>query len=343
MGKIVNKTNRLFKFLLKYKKIIILIIIFFYLLHSQRLKIFKSHKKKIYKPISIPVAFAIDNKFTYPLIVLLTSILYNSSPNTFYFFYIMVTNDFYKGNEIKIYNLINKYPNCKITFYNMTDKYSNWTINNYYSISVYYRLSLSDLIRDFEKLIYLDCDTIVHEDLSELYNIEMGNNFYMGFPSLEISYMVINETRNFINSGVILINLKLLRKINASSIFKNFYKNYGTQKVDEYLINVIFYNHISFLPLKFGIPDFSKDIIYFNSPKQYWNIIKKFINGTRKNMILSSLHPSITHGAFTLKKWWNRNYNELTKIGKKWIFYASKTHVFKEICEIYIQFKELCK
>ena len=60
-------------------------------------------------------------------------------------------------------------------------------------------------------------------------------------------------------------------------------------------------------------------------------------------MILSSLHPSITHGAFTLKKWWNRNYNELTKIGKKWIFYASKTHVFKEICEIYIQFKELCK
>ena len=41
---------------------------------------------KLGSKISIPIAFAINNLFTYPLIVLLTSILYNSKPNTFFFF-----------------------------------------------------------------------------------------------------------------------------------------------------------------------------------------------------------------------------------------------------------------
>ena len=33
-----------------------------------------------------------------------------------------------------------------------------------------------------------------------------------------------------------LINLKLLRKINASLLFDKYYHAYGTKKVDEYLI-----------------------------------------------------------------------------------------------------------
>jgi len=255
----------------------------------------------------------------------------------------MVPNQYYKENEKKIYKLKNLYPNCEIILFNMTNKYTNWTIGGYYSYSVYYRLSLSDLIKEFDKLIYLDCDTMVHEDLSELYNIEMGNNFYMGFPSIDLSSEVINGTRNFINSGVILINLKSLRNINASILYDNYYKNYGTKKFDEYLINALFYNHISFLPFKYGIPDFLSDITFFHSPGQYWKIIKKYINGTKEDFIFSSYNPSITHGAFTLNKWWNRKYNKLTKTGKKWIFYASKTHIFNEICQEYKQYKKICK
>ena len=50
----------------------------------------------------IPIAYALNNEFTLPLIVSLTSILYNRNNNTFYYFYIMIPNDFLKENKKKL-------------------------------------------------------------------------------------------------------------------------------------------------------------------------------------------------------------------------------------------------
>ena len=153
----------------------------------------------------IPIAFSVDNKYTFPLIVLLTSILFNSRISTFYKFHIMIPYNFYNNYKRKILFLSRKYTQCKIKFHNFGKKYLNWTYGKHYSPTVYYRLSLSNILKDLDKIIYLDCDTIVHKDLTEMYDIQMNDKYYMGFPAHEISYLVINGTRNFINSGVMLI------------------------------------------------------------------------------------------------------------------------------------------
>lgn len=320
------------------KRLKLFMLLFIYLL----LKITYKLKSKD-KPINnIPIAFAIDNKFTYPLIVLLTSILYNSKSSTFYYFHIMVSNDFFEENKRKIIDLCKKYKKCKIILLNMGEKYKDWKTSRYYSASVYYRLSLSDKVKNLDKIIYLDCDTMVHNDLSNLYNIEMGDKYYMGFPALEISYLEIKGTRNFINSGVMLINLKLLRRINASLLFDKYYHTYGTKKVDEYLINIIFYNKISFLPFEYGIPDFEKGLKRIDSPSLFWKSFKGYSNATEEEMILASNNRIITHGSYRLDKWWRRRFESLSEIGKKWIYYASKSNVFNEICNTFIQYQTVC-
>lgn len=258
------------------------ILLFFYLLIIITFKL-KPKDKSI-----IPVAFAIDDKFTYPLIVLLTSILYNSKSSSFYYFHIMVPDEFFEENKQKINGLCKKYQKCKIIFFNMGKRYKDWKINSYYTSTIYYRLSLSDLIKDFDKIIYLDSDTMVHNDLSSLYNIEMGDKYYMGFPAHEISFLEINGTRNFINSGVMLINLKSLRKVNASLIYDKYFQTYGTKKFDEYLINVNFYNKISFLPFIYGIPDFEKGRRIIRSPSLFWKSFKGYSNVTEEEMISAS-------------------------------------------------------
>ena len=293
--------------------------------------------------IHIPIAFAINDLFTYPLIVLLTSILYNSKPSTFYFFHIMIPDNFLEENKNKINGLCKQYDKCKIIYLNMGEKYKDWKTNiGYYPITVFYRLSLSDLIKDFNKIIYLDCDTMVHGDLTDFYNIEMGDSYYMGFPGHEVGYLEINGTRNFINSGVMLMNLEKLRKVNASLLFDKYYYTYGTTKVDEYLINVIFYNKISFLPFKYGIPDFEKGQPIADSPSFFWNTLHGFSNGTEEEMISGSNNRVITHGAYRMDKWWTRNYDSLSEIGKKWIYYASKSNVFNDICNEYKQYLSVC-
>ena len=255
----------------------------------------------------------------------------------------MIPYDFYINNKRKILYLSRKYIKCKIKFHNLGKKYLNWSYGRSYSQTVYYRLSLTNIIKDLQKIIYLDCDTIVHKDLAELYNINMEDKYYMGFPAHEISYLVIKGTRNFINSGVILINLKLLRKINATKIYEEYYKIHGTKKVDEYLINVIFYDKIAFLPFKYGIPDFIKGHRTIGSPSIFWHNLKGYSNRTEREMIDSSKDPVITHGSYTSIKWWNQKYDSLSKIGKKWIFYASKSTIFNEICDKYKQYQNICK
>ena len=178
----------------------------------------KFNFKKDYFLKKIPVAFSIDHKYIYPLIVLLTSILYNSSPKTYYSFHILVSANFTEQDLNKFYGLIKIYPNCEFTFFDMGENYKNWKVYAKYTQAVYYRLSLSDIIKDFNKIIYLDIDTIVHKDLTEFYNLEMGKYCYMGFPSHEIGYLEINGTHNYINSGVMLVNLKELRKKESNKI-----------------------------------------------------------------------------------------------------------------------------
>ena len=180
---------------LNYKRAKIFFIILLICLFLQFNFIFTQKNKS---NIHIPIAFSINNKFTYPLIVLLTSILYNSKSNTLYYFHIMIPDNFFKENKQKIKGLCEKYKKCEIIFLNMGKKYKGWKTNGYYSESVYYRLSLSDYVQNFDKIIYLDCDTMVHSDLTNFYNIEMGNKCYMGFPGHEVGYLEINGTRNFI-------------------------------------------------------------------------------------------------------------------------------------------------
>jgi lipopolysaccharide biosynthesis glycosyltransferase len=183
---------------------------------------------------------------------------------------------------------------------------------------------------------------MVHNDLTSFYKLEMGDKYYMGFPAHEISYMEINGTRNYINSGVMLVNLKLLRGIKASLLFDKYYYTYGTKKVDEYLINVIFYNKISFLPLEYGIPDFEKGTYIANSSASFWKSLNGYSNCTEKEMISASKNRIITHGSYRTDKWWTRSYDSLSEIGKKWIYYASKSNVFNEICNTYIQYQNIC-
>ena len=90
----------------------------------------------------------------------------------------------------------------------------------YKSPTIYYRLELSNLITDVDKIIYLDVDTITHKDLTEFYNIDMGKYYYLGYPGHDMVAFEFNGTRNFINSGCMLVTLYLFKKIKRSRCSK---------------------------------------------------------------------------------------------------------------------------
>ena len=194
--KLKSKAKNGYKFFLIKNKFIILTALITLIISL--ILIFKKYTNKNFH--NIPIAFSFNDRYAYPIIVLLISILYNASPKTFYTFYLLIAPDIQKTSLKKILGLKEKYPNCKMEFINMGNKYSNYYTMNYKSPAVYYRLELSNIIKNEEKIIYLDVDTMVHKDLTDMYNIDMGKNYYMGFPDRDLAIRKFHGTRNFINS-----------------------------------------------------------------------------------------------------------------------------------------------
>ena len=107
----------------------------------------------------IAVSYATDNKYIYPTIVSMTSLVLNACKDTLYDIYILHTPDFTEKSK----NILNKFKNkfkdrCKITYINMGDRYKNLKYKRRLSISTYYRLSLHDILPKINKIIYLDGD-----------------------------------------------------------------------------------------------------------------------------------------------------------------------------------------
>ena len=300
-------------------------------------------KNNITSQNKIPIAFSLNDNYVYPLTVSLTSILYNSFSNTSYIFYLLLHPDLNKTKLKKILALKEKYHNCKFELIHMGKNFSNYP--NYYqkSSALYYRLKLPDLITELDKIIYLDADTIVHKDLTDMYNLDMGIYYYLGIPDHDINHFEFNGKRTFINSGVLLINLKKLREANSSVLYKNFYEHHRILKADEYIMNSVFYDKISFLPFKYGLPDFGEGNHITATPSNYCKEFHNYVNCTESGMETDSKNRVITHNCYEDIKWWMKNYTNLTDIGKQWLFYASKSNVFDEICKKYVQFESQCE
>ena len=103
-----------------------------------------------------------------------------------------------------------------------------------------------------------------------------------------------------------------------------FTKKNGTKKYDEYVINNVFYDKISFLPLIYGIPDFGFTNPSTNNPAIFLYKFKNYTNYTVEDMEYASKNRVISHGCYEMVKWWEKKYDNLTKIISNGYFMLQK-------------------
>ena len=179
----------------------------------------------------IPIFFAVDNEYVPFLVVTIQSIIDNLTENNKYELKIMYIN-LSKENMKKI----QKYErhNVHIEFININNylehiKNKLYT-RNYFSNTTYFRLFIPNLYSQYNKAIYLDCDTIVLTDIAKLYNIDIGNNLVAGvsdgavqtvevFQEYVEKVIGVYDYNNYFNAGVLILNLEELRKYNFQEKF----------------------------------------------------------------------------------------------------------------------------
>ena len=89
-----------------------------------------------------------------------------------------------------------------------------------YPAEIYYRIYAKELLpQDMDRILYLDADLIVINPLDELYSMPFDNNYYLACTHIRKLLNKVNAVRlgidgdyTYVSSGVMMINLKLLRE-----------------------------------------------------------------------------------------------------------------------------------
>ena len=129
---------------------------------------------------------------------------------------------------------------------------------------------------NIEKIIYLDSDTIILKDITEMIDISLGKNFLgavLDYSNPKMS--TYHKIKNYFNSGVLILNLKLLRRKNLIQELINFILlNYKQLKLgDQCALNLFFKDQIKKID-----NIYNKFIISNESPQQNFNTTDKIIH-----------------------------------------------------------------
>ncbi|MBF7045271.1 glycosyltransferase family 8 protein, partial [Campylobacter volucris] len=268
-------------------------------------------KIKPYFKNSIKIVFACNNSYLNYLGVAIASIIKQNHKNNNYEIYILHSSIVLETqqsflNLFKYKNILIKFLDVKKYTYEAILHYGElFQVYNHFTIETYYRFFIPEIFSNFDKILYLDCDLVVCNDLSELYNLNMKNYALGVVREPLISYFVKNNLEivfteylkqdlnikniyNYFQAGVLLYDIDLCNKmffkekclVKLSKINRTFI-------VDQDILNSVFYNKVYYLPMKWNV--------VWNLPIKYPSFYTKMDISLLDEYLESYINPAILH------------------------------------------------
>ena len=192
----------------------------------------------------IPVVFSSDHNFIMPTGVAINSLLRHSSRKDYEVFLLAAEN--VTDNDKSILFSIVSFYGCKLSVIDMRKNFEGAYEIRGITNSTYYRLLIPWIIPQYDKILYLDGDIAVKEDISNVYLIELGSNYLLASHPDEYDKTVfVNHAQtlgldynDYINAGILLINSHQIRNNNLKERFlKEAKKKYIYQ--DQDILNIV--------------------------------------------------------------------------------------------------------
>jgi len=190
----------------------------------------------------------------------------------------------------------------------------------------YIRLFAANIL-DYDRVLYLDCDLIVNGklDFFESYIFKDGILIAGVKDLLNENYkknLNIPTDDYYLNAGVLLLNLKEIRKINIVSEISEFLNNYSfvCLYADQDAMNKIFEGKKDLLPLKFNLITVVSQFDF----KNFMRLRRSNDFYSKEEIFEAKKKPCIIH------------YTTCLNIVRPW--YSNSNHVFAEVFEKYLYF-----
>ena len=229
----------------------------------------------------IPIVFASNENYAPYMSAAMQSVMENASEEHEYIFFIL-----YKKLEEetikKLYIQVDAYPYFSIQFTKVSHEF----------IETYFRMLTPWLLKDFDKIIYMDCDIICNTDISNIFSIDIENNILAGAP--DVPLISNGKPKNYVNAGFLIMNLKEFRNKYTFDYMLGWIQNNKYDYLDQDMLNKAAKNSLFILSQKLNFLNTSWDISH--APK---HLIEEYAD--------AKTNPEIIH--YTTTKPWTMELN----------------------------------
>ena len=233
---------------------------------------------KLLKPIEsrdgkAPVSLVLSaNEYYVPYMgTLLESIKEHASADRTYD--IVVLHRDISANSQAVLQRLMAPSNFSLRFFNTTrlmrEYESKLFLRGHFRIETYFRLLMQDILPNYNKALYLDCDMVVNKDIAELFDVDVNGyllaavqdadtaGLYNGFEPQKKNYMdnimKMKDPYSYFQAGTILFNLAEFRKHYTVDEMFEYATSYEWELLDQDVLNHFAEGHVKYLDMRWNV------------------------------------------------------------------------------------------
>ncbi|MDR1366904.1 MAG: glycosyltransferase family 8 protein [Puniceicoccales bacterium] len=209
----------------------------------------------------IDIAFCFDENVWTQAGVAIASLFYNSKNSCNYCIYCVVSTGINQFSRRELEIIVKKGdPQSSITFLEANHDFDQSYFDQF-TVGMYYRLMLPKLLPHLDKIIYSDVDVIFCENLLEVDQIDLGDNWIAGVKdTFNLSTSKVHKKKKYkllddhkyLCSGFLIMNLKALREQNLYNTWIELSKNTSFNSPDQDILNYTCHGKKLPIPLKYA-------------------------------------------------------------------------------------------
>lgn len=287
----------------------------------------------------VPVVFAADNNYVPVLTVAMDSMMRNANPDRTY--EVVVLNTDIGGlKQQRMWQHFAKYKNMRLTFFNvwrMVKDYKLDTNNAHISVETYFRFLVQQILRAYDKVVYLDSDLVVNGDVSELFDTDLGDNLIAAAHDVDYlanlnqpdgirmryttGVLQMKNPYDYFQAGVLVLNTGEMRRLHTVEEWLQIATRPDFIYNDQDILNAECEGRVTYLPGRWNVTNniFGRvDKLYPWAPSQVFDDYQA-----------GRANPQVVHYAGAIKPWQNASVD----LGGYFWDYARQTPFYEQILQ----------
>lgn len=239
----------------------------------------------------IHIAFCINDAYVPYICVTIKSIVENNISREINIY--VLTDIISDINKVLLDETVSDYDCLSLHYYIVNDTLLKGLRTGNLTLHTWYRLSLPEILpNDVSRVLYLDADTIVTDNLGELFELDMGNVAVAGsldpqsFTDKPYERCGYEKNKQYICAGVLLINLDYWRENNLTDKIIKYARANNERLIfqDQDAINYVCQDSKIILPFRYGT------VLWFFYMNELYTDSSYY-----KQLYDSFFHPAIIH------------------------------------------------